>query len=453
MAEEPLKPKDQERAPKGAPAQWETQPADKQPSRLQHSLSGGDYMEYTADESQQATHLDDDQQSLQSRLAGGGRDIGEEAQAEVSRLCLGCGKVTTFVQGQCTNCGYKMSGADGTTPPDMVATAYSATPAAAIVRNIIIAVVVIAVLVVAALLVMRSGGGEGTEETPAEIDATTARSSSAPPEESAFAEVLINDSFHAELASVLEDGNGAWNNAGVDAYVYRYGIFDDLEPAQSQTVRVTAYVGGAAAESAVQSPQDQVFREATADFFEQYNQRKNVETSLFLLHTGGKDPPSASDVYIRYGYYYGKEHWGEIEQIVSKLNSYQDEYGQYPLSITESIIRPKIRTYGGIRFIANGYGYIPVFRTDSAGKIVMGSGKGLEAFKPEECTGYYLLCFTDAEGMGLDLFGQDAINHYRDKISPFPYQPKGSITNVPLKPDGKPDGIAAVVKNGELMEF
>jgi hypothetical protein len=452
MGDKPKRPDDQKQIPDGAPAQWEARPVKKQPDDLQHQLSGGDQTEYTADESQQATYLADSQQSLQSRIAGGGRDVGEEAGAEVSRLCLGCGKVTTFVQGQCTNCGYKMAGAGGTTPPDMAAPAYGATPAGTIVRNIIVVVVIVAVLALIAYFVVNALGRGGEEESTA-VAPTTARSGSAPPEELPFSAITINESFHAELVDVLEEGNGAWTSAGIEAYVYRYGIYEDLDPTNSQVVRVSAYVGGEDAELAVTAPNDQTFRDATAGFFDQFNQREGVDTSVFLLHTGGEEPPSAKDVYIRYGYYYGKEHWEEIGNIVSKLDSQRDENGQYPLNISESIVRPKIRTYGGMKFMSNGYGYIPIFRTDSSGNIIMGSGKGLAAFKPEECIGYYLLCFAEMECDGLDMYGLDGINYYRDKVSPFPYQPKGKITNVPLNPDGKPDGIAAVVKDGELMDF
>ena len=54
--------------------------------------------EYEGDEQQQATHLDDAEMTLQSKLRGGGRDAGEAAAEEVTRLCQGCGRVTTFVQ-------------------------------------------------------------------------------------------------------------------------------------------------------------------------------------------------------------------------------------------------------------------------------------------------------------------------------------------------------------------
>ena len=101
--------------------------------------------------------------------------------------------------------------------------------------------------------------------------------------------------------------------------------------------------------------------------------------------------------------------------------------------------------------MSNGYGYVPVFEADSNGKVIMGQGSGIAAFKPDSCDGYYLFCYTTTESMGLDRYGLDAIIYYREKISPFPYQPKSPITNVTLEPDGKPDGIACVVKDGELV--
>jgi len=51
---------------------------------------------------------------------------------------------------------------------------------------------------------------------------------------------------------------------------------------------------------------------------------------MFLMYTAGEEPPSASDVYIRYGYYYGKEHWEEIGKIVDQLTGIRDGEGQYP---------------------------------------------------------------------------------------------------------------------------
>ena len=63
--------------------------------------------EYTADEREQTSHLADDQMSLKSKLGGGGRDLGEQSATEQLRLCPACGRVTTFVQGVCSNCDYR----------------------------------------------------------------------------------------------------------------------------------------------------------------------------------------------------------------------------------------------------------------------------------------------------------------------------------------------------------
>jgi len=453
MDDESNKPADEHQEPEGPPAPWERRPPQDQPEDLRHTLAGGDSVEYTADESQQASYLADEQQSLQSRISGGGLDQGAESDSEVTRLCLGCGKVTTFVQGQCTNCGYKMSGAGGTAPPEMTAPGFAAgTGVGAAVRGVVIAVVVIAVLVVGFLIVRSCSSASPDSGQPA-VASVDARSGSAPAQDGALDSVTINTVFHGELAGILEDGNGAWTNAGVDAYVYRYSIFNDLVPSRTQVIHVSAYVGGPDAEVAIESPKDQIYREAVAPYIDKLDERDGVNVTLFLLYTAGDEEPAAGDVYIRYGYYYGKEHWGEIEKIVNRLESIRNEEGQYPLGITDAIVRPKIRTYGGMRFISNGYGYLPVFKTDSAGEVIMGSGKGIASLQPEECTGYYLLCYTESESAGLDLYGPEGLNYYREYISPFPYQPKSTIRNVPLEPDGKPDGIAAVVKNGELMQF
>lgn len=455
MVDESRKPEDDDAKRPEPPAPWERQPVEPPGDELRHTLAGGDQVEYTADESQQASYLADDRQSLQSRIGGGGLDQDKESEGEVTRLCLGCGKVTTFVQGQCSSCGYKMSGAGGTAPPEMIAPGFSASGGAGTVaRNVVITVVVLALVVVAGYLLLKAGANRGGGTKHQAATATTeARSGAAPKETGPLNAVTINTAFHGRLTTVLEEGNQAWADAGIHAYVYRYGVFDDVVPGRSQVIRVSGYVGGDDADTASVAPQEEVFRDAVASFFDDLNKRNGVDSSIFLMNTGGDEAPAASDVYIRYGYYYGKEHWNEIGKIVDQLEGIRDSEGQYPLSIQQDIVHPRIRTYGGMRFIADGFGYIPIFKADSNGKVIMGTGKGLASYMPEECTGYYLLYYTDSANTGLDLYGPEGLNYYHDKISPFPYQPKHDITNVPLEPDGKPDGIAAVVKNGELMKL
>jgi hypothetical protein len=51
----------------------------------------------------------------------------------------------------------------------------------------------------------------------------------------------------------------------------------------------------------------------------------------------------------------------------------------------------------------------------------------------------------------MDIYSQADLNYYTQKISPFPYKPQGPVHNMPLTKDGKPDGVACVVKNGKLQ--
>lgn len=453
MTDDPKQPDQEPRQPETAPAQWERRPAAEAPGGLKHQIQGGDESEYTADESQQAGYLADDQQSLDSRLKGGGRDLSGEAGVEESRLCPGCGAITKFIQGQCSNCGYKL-GAAPTPPPDTGLPAYGLpTPTAGnpLARNIIVVVIIVIVLAVIVYFAVQSlGGGGDTERTVATAGGTGVSTSAG------FVGVLdaitIDEYFHEDMTFAIEAGNQAWADAGQDCYVYRYSVFEQTVPAQSQTVRITGYIGGGDAAAAIEPPADEPFRSATAAYIDKLNARGGVDASIFLLATEGQEPPAPADVYVRYGYYYGLEHWDDLEPIILGLKSIKNGEGQYPLSLSESIVRPKIRTNGGLSFLANGYGYVPVFKTGSDGKVIMGTGSGLAAFKPELCTGYYLFKYVNTESVGMDLYGQDALIHYREKISPFPYQPKSPITNVPLIPDGEPDGIACVVKNGELVK-
>lgn len=451
MSDEPKKPEQRPEESGPAPAPWERQPPAKPAGGLKHQLQGGDEVEYGADEGQQADYLADDQQSLHSRLAGGGRDMGAEADTEESRLCPGCGAITKFVQGKCSNCGHKL-GSKPVIPPDAGVPAYGLpTPGTGspLARNIVIVVLIIAILAVIVYFVLNSGGADG-EEAPATTTSGTGVSTSAG-HAGILNAVEIDDYFHDDTALALEAGSLAWSDAGIDCFVYRYRVFEQTVAAQSQTLRITAFVGGEDASASIVSPGDEPFRSSVAAFVDKLNSRSGVDASIFLLIAEDNETPAPGDVYVRYGYNYGLEHWAEVEPIILALQSIRNSEGQYPLSLTESIVRPKIRTYGGLNFLSNGYGYVPVFETDSSGKVIMGRGSGLAAYKPDNCHSYYLFKYDKAENMGLDVYGQDGIIYYREKISPFPYQPKSPITNVPLEPDGKPDGIACVVKDGKLL--
>jgi len=446
MNDEPRKPDDEPMVSKDVPAPWENRTPDQQPGNLQQRMSGDEYL---ADESQQATYLADKDQSLDSKIRGGGQDLGGEANEEITRLCPGCGKVTKFVQSQCTNCAYKLS-PEGQSAEQIAPPFVPPSETGAAWRVLGIVVLVIIVLGVGMYFVV-----QGLNNSDAETVTTPTETgmAGADEEDKPFNAATIDDGFHTRLQAALEDGNAAWASADVDAYVYRYGIFEHVEPGESQVIRVSAYTGGADAESAIEEPHASTFREAMSGFMTPLNERGGVDASVFLVYTAGEEAPSPKDHYLRYGYYYGKEHSEELDRIIQALEGVRNSEGQYPLILSESIVRPKIRTHGGLRFIADGYGYLPIFKEDSSGNIIMGTGSRIASFVPEEVTDYYLFVYGNREDFGLDMHGPDATNYYREKISPFPYQPKKDLTNVQLVPDGKPDGIAAVVKSGELLDL
>jgi hypothetical protein len=438
--------------PRIAPAPWERRTPERpqEAPELRHQLSGGDETEYTADEAQQATYLADEDQSLGSKLVGGGRDKGEEAKEGTPKLCPGCGAVTTFVQGVCSNCGYKPG--SGAEPPAEVASGFGApayapaarqeSPLLRILLIVFIAVVLVAVL---AYVFLKYSG------TTASSEATNGSETTAMDDPGVFNPATIDDAFYERVRTALELGNEAWAAAGVDAYVYRYRVYEKTESGSSQVIHISCYVGGNSASSAVELGGDESFREGTSSFMDKLNDRTGVSATVLLYATNGEEPPAPEDEYIRYGYYYGKEHLETIQPIIDALAGEKERDGQYPLALSEMIVRPKIRTYGGLKFISKGYGYLPVFKTNSSGHVIMGSGKGLQAYLPEEIVGYMLFVYTNSSNEGLDMYSQAALTYYKEKISPFPYTPKEALTNVSLDPDGKPDGIACVVRNGELL--
>ena len=453
--EEPKVARPQE--PRIAPAPWERRlPASEEGAGgLRHTLAGGDETEYTADESQQATYLADDQQSLGSKLKGGGRDAGEESKKGAPKLCPGCGAVTTFVQGVCSNCGYKPD--SGAEPPTAVAGGFGApayAPAAGqespLARTLLIVFIVVIILAVLAYLYMRFSGTTSTDSTDAGVPTAGSDTTPATPA-GVFNPATIDDAFYERVRTALELGNESWAAAAVDAYVYRYRVFENTELGESQVIHISCYVGGDDAAAAAEPGGDTPFREGAAGLINKLNARHGVSATIMLYFTDGQETPAPGDEYIRYGYYYGKEHIDEIQPIIDALAGEKEREGQYPLALSKTIVRPKIRTYGGLAFISDGYGYLPVFKTDSKGHVTLGTGSGLPSLMPEEIVGYMLFVYTNADNEALDVYGPADLTYYRQKISPFPYQPKEPITNVPLEPDGKPDGVACVVKNGKLL--
>lgn len=435
-----------------APAQWEQ----RAPGGLQQNLGEGE-QEYIGEEGQ-ATHLADDQMSLQSKLAGGGRDAGEQAGAEYTKLCPACKSVTQFVQGVCTKCNYR----DGDPLPEDTGFAAGYEPqgmSPGLITGLVVALIVVVLIILGFIFGPKLFGGGGDKDggsTTSQPVAATGTSAQATGEEGAFAggfnAVVIDDAFLQQLAGVLEDGNAAWEAAGSGCYVYRYNIFEDTVPATSQLLRVTAFLGGTDAEACAIAPGDQPLRDAVQAYIDGLDARPGVSASIRLEYLPDGSYPESDDVYLRYGYWYGKDHWSDLQPIVENLEAAKESSG-YPGMLREGMLRGNLKTRGGFFFIADGAGYLPIYKTDASGNIIMGTGSGLSSFMPEECTDYLLVLYTRREKDGLDLFGDEGIVYYREHIQPFPYEPQEPITNMPLNPDGEPDGIACIVKTGQLVHL
>lgn len=414
-----------------------------------------DQQNWEGDDTHQAEHLADEQMSLHSKLAGGGRDSGEQASKEEQRLCPACGRVTIFVQGVCSNCDYRPGSTTADAPPFTYGQASSGSPVA---RIVLIALIILVLAAAGVYAYLNYPRHTATETEPA-AEGTAAVEQTETPADTADANgthpgglsaVAIDDALRAEISKACLAGNAAWKDLGLDCYVYRFSLFENTVPATSQAVRITGYAGGKDAEQAVQQPSAAAFRNALQPVLDKLNSNAGVTASLSLSASDGSEAPDPSDTYVVYGYYYGLEHWDKIEPVVKALNIMLDQNGQYPDMLDTGLTKPAISTHGGFKFKSSGFGYLPVFKTDSQGHIIMGKGKGLASFMPEECTGYLLVLYTSSDDVGLDLFGEGDMLQYDKTIARFPFEPEGPIRNMPLNPDGKPDGIACVVKTGEL---
>jgi hypothetical protein len=407
-------------------------------------------------------HLDDEQMSLQSKIAGGGRDKGAEAGAEELRLCPACGRVTTFVQGKCSNCDYKPGMAAGVSEAASIRRLEGGGSGA--VWRVLVIVLIIAVLGVGGYFLFTGLGKQGKPAggpvAPAAKPGTAAETSTARPGPSAapeshpggLAAVTIDDKFHADLKAVIEKGNQAWKDAGTDSYAYRYGVSESTVTAVSQTLSISLYCGGADAASAVDPPANQPMRDAIQGFADSLDQRPGVSASAGLEYTGGKETPGPHDVYLRYGYYYGLEHMSGLQKVIDGLAEEHRSSGSYPDLLARGLGGMEYNTKGSLGFEAGGLGYLPIYKTDAKGDIIMGQGSGVASFQPEAVTGYYLMRFLDDPAAGLDMYSPEDYQYYVKYILPFPYQPEGAVHNMPLHPDGKPDGIACIVKSGELQK-
>lgn len=408
-------------------------------------------------------HLDDEQMSLQSKIAGGGRDLGEEAGDESLRLCPACGRVTTFVQGKCSNCDYKPGRAAGIEEAAAIRMqTEGAGSGSGALRGLLIVLAVIALGVIAYFVytgVTRKNDSGATNAAakpekengaPADSAANTAK----PPATHAgtLNPVTLDQAFYDSLKLAITGADKALKDAGKDCYIYRLRATDNLVPAISQTISITLYCGGKDAPQCTTAPDDQTLRTALQQFMDGLAQHEGVITSLNLQATEGKEPADTKDTYLRYGYYYGLEHMDRLKPVIDAIETYKQDNGEYPSSISSNFASVTIQTEGGLSFLPNGFGYLPIFETDSSGNIIMGSGSGVASYQPKSVSGYYLLMYAAQENLGLDMYSVEDFTYYQEKILPFPYEPKSPVHNMQLHPDGKPDGIACIVKNGKLQE-
>lgn len=408
-------------------------------------------------------HLDDEQMSLQSKIAGGGRDLGDEAGDESLRLCPGCGRVTTFVQGKCSNCDYKPGRAAGIEEAAMIRMQSEGVGSGGgAMRGVLIVLVIIVLGVIGYFVytgVTRKNEGDGAPtaakpNTEAAAPGTATTDAAKPPVTHAgtLNPVTIDDAFYASLKQAISAADQALKDAGKDCFIYRYRATDNTVPATSQTVSITLFCGGKDAAQCIATPGDQTIRTAMKQFTDELAQHDGVISSLNLYATEGKEAPDPKDTYLRYGYYFGLEHMDRIQAVIDGIEAYKSEGSGYPSTIASSMSSTPFQTEGGLSFVAGGFGYLPQYETDGSGNIIMGSGSGVAAYEPKSVTGYYLVMYAVKETMGLDMYSDDDYRYYQDKILPFPYEPKSPVHNMQLHPDGKPDGIACIVKNGKLQE-
>ncbi|MCC7479342.1 hypothetical protein IT575_12920 [bacterium] len=259
---------------------------------------------------------------------------------------------------------------------------------------------------------------------------------------------VIDDFFYGELEEAIKLANERSKSDGY--YAYRYGVLEKTDRGISQSISITAYLGGEGADAAAGEGGGQSFRDAMQPYLDGLNAREGVVATLFLRSTGGKEAMGENDRWLVYGKYYFLEHETQIKDILAAINGYKTAEGQYPSSLLTA--DPGAKTRGNPTFEAGGFGYLPVFKTDSAGNIIMGSGSGIASYNPEECVGYYLLVFLREPDQGLDVMRPDDLKYYIDNISPFPYKPGKALKNAGLNPDGKPDGVACLIKNGEVVD-
>ena len=365
------------------------------------------------------------------------------------RLCPGCNAVQEFVDGRCLNCGYQL---DANTPSGAEA-AFEMGPAYGSTRSplfwIVLTLLAVVLLAVAGwfaypLLVNKD---RVTTDASTSVDAAQAKKDAAAAAV-ALKPVVIDDALKERVTKAFRAGNKALADAGTKAYVYRYSIKEYGEAMKSQVLTIVGYTAGKDASIATTDKAGPMV-EAFKELLDELGSNAGVSAAL-ELETGKSEAEAIGDVYVVFGSDYGHDHMDELQPIIDSIENYRKSEGQYPLALDGTVVG-NIRTKGNPQYTAGGYGYIPIFRTDGSGNIIMGTGSGVKSLKPAEVSGYYLIRFLSHLTDGLDIYSQSDLNYYTQKISPFPYKPQGPVKNMPLTKDGKPDGVACVVKNGKVI--
>lgn len=265
-----------------------------------------------------------------------------------------------------------------------------------------------------------------------------------------FEPYTIDDAFYAKLRDALAAANTELEQKAPGNYIYRYSLQERTERAVSQVLNISLFLGGKEADKLAQS-EDGTVAAALKGYTDSLAAREGVSVVLLRHSTKGDEPAGEKDFYLRYGYYWGREHMAQIKDVTDALEGYkQGEAKHYPGSLLSAM--PSAKSRGNMSFEAGGYGYLPIYATDGSGNIRMGTGGGVSSYYPEAVTDYYLFVFLREPTEGIDAFSPEDVQYFIDNISPFPYKPDGPVHNVTLHPDGKPDGVACVVKNGELLK-
>jgi hypothetical protein len=366
------------------------------------------------------------------------------------RLCPGCNSVQEFVDERCLHCGYQI---DGSTPHGAEA-AYEIGQAYGSQRSpmfwIALTLLALALLVVAGWFAYPVLMDQKRTTTDANTNTAAAVAQQDAAAEAAIAlkPVVVDDALKARITSAFRAGNKAWGGAGTKAYVYRFSVNEVSEAMKSQVLTVTGYTAG---QEAALATTDKAAPMMTAfqGLLGELGQSPGVTAGL-ELEVGSVTDDKIGATYVVYGTDFGRDHMDELQQVIDSVENYKNAEGQYPLALDRTVTA-SVRTKGNPNFIAGGYGYIPIFKTDGSGNVLMGTGAGVKRLMPAEVTGYYLLRFLAKPTEGLDVYSQADLNYYTQKISPFPYNPNGKVRNMPLTKDGKPDGVACVVKNGKVL--